>query len=80
MATRPVQISMDEDLLARIDADPEALRDGRSAFLRKAVSFYLAAKERRELDEAITTAYSGQADAMAAEIAEFMDAQGWPES
>ncbi len=80
MATRPVQISMDEELLERIDADPEAVQDGRSAFLRRAASFYLAAKARREIDEAITTAYAGQADTMAAEIAEFMEVQGWPET
>ena len=80
MSTKPVQISMDEELLARIDADPEAVQDGRSAFLRKAASFYLAAKARREIDEAITSAYEGQADVMAAEISEFMDAQGWPET
>jgi metal-responsive CopG/Arc/MetJ family transcriptional regulator len=80
MPTRPIQISMDEDLLARIDRDPEVEASGRSAFLRAAAAFYLAAKEKRELDQGIRAAYGGQADAMIEEVAEFMDVQAWPES
>ncbi len=30
---------MDEELLERIDSDPEAVREGRSAFLRAAAGF-----------------------------------------
>ena len=80
MPTRPIQISMDEALLKRIDADPDAVRDGRSAFLRTAASFYLAAKQRREIDRRIADAYGSRPDEMIAEIAEFMDLQEWPES
>ena len=80
MATRPIQISMDEELLARIDADAEVSRHGRSAFLRAAASFYLAAKERRETEGRIAEAYRGQADEMIEEVAEFMDLQEWPAS
>lgn len=80
MATRPIQISIDEELLEKIDQDPEATERGRSAFLRAAVSFYLAAKEKREVDHRITAAYGDQADAMIDEVAEFMDLQQWPES
>ena len=80
MPTRPIQISIDEELLERIDRDPEAKERGRSAFLRAAASFYLAAKERREIDRRILAAYRGEADAMIDEVAEFMDLQQWPES
>lgn len=80
MATRPIQISMDEDLLAEIDADDEVKLRGRSAFLRAAASFYLAAKRRRELDRRITEAYRDRADEMIDEVAEFMDLQEWPGS
>ena len=80
MPTRPIQISMDEELLARIDSDEDAIREGRSAFLRAAASFYLAAKKRRETDRRIVDAYSEQADELIDEIAEFMDLQEWPAS
>ena len=80
MGTRPIQVSMDEDLLDRIDADDDARRHGRSAFLRAAASFYLAAKQRRETDRRIADAYRGHADEMIDEVAEFMDLQEWPES
>ncbi len=80
MATRPVQVSIDEELLVRIDSDPEAVQHGRSAFLRSAASYYLAAKARRKTDEEVLRAYDQRADEMASEIAEFMDEQAWPET
>jgi metal-responsive CopG/Arc/MetJ family transcriptional regulator len=46
MAAKPVQVSLDQELLRRIDRDPEARKLGRSAFIRNAVSTYLRAKER----------------------------------
>jgi metal-responsive CopG/Arc/MetJ family transcriptional regulator len=78
MAAKPVQISIDFELLRRIDADPETRENGRSAFVRSAVSSYLAAKERREIDAAIRAAYGRAAGAMEAEVADLMDAQAWP--
>ena len=66
--------------LERIDQDPEVAQRGRSAFLRTAASFYMAAKEKREIDRAIAVAYGDQADAMIDEVAEFMDLQEWPQT
>lgn len=80
MPTRPIQISMDEALLERIDRDPEVAQRGRSWFLRAAATFYLAAKERRDIDQSISAAYGDQADRMIEEVAELMDFQEWPES
>ena len=80
MAAKPVQISIDRDLLARMDADPEAREKGRSAFIRSAVRLYLGAKERRDVDLRLAAAYEGQADALLAEAEELMDRQAWPES
>ena len=80
MAVKPVQISIDADLLRRLDADPEAREKGRSAVVRNAVEFYLAAKQRRELDERIVGAYDGQADAMLDEVRELIGAQQWPDT
>jgi metal-responsive CopG/Arc/MetJ family transcriptional regulator len=69
---------MDEKLLQRIDQDPEARKKGRSAFIRSAVESYFSAKERRQIDENLVHAYSGQADAMLEEIEDLLDSQIWP--
>ena len=79
VAVRPVQISLDDELLDRIDADPEAQEKGRSAFVRLAVRHYLGAKERCHLEQRLQRAYEGEADAMIDEIAELIGAQEWSE-
>jgi metal-responsive CopG/Arc/MetJ family transcriptional regulator len=78
MPAKAVQISVDLELLRRIDADPETRKKGRSAFVRSAVSSYLAAKQRKAIDLAIGVAYGDAADAMAAEVSDLVDAQAWP--
>lgn len=79
MSAKPVQISMDEELLERVDADPETLEKGRSAFVRSAIEIYLTAKERQEIDRRIVSAYRGEADAMLDEISDLLGEQVWPE-
>ena len=76
MTTRSIQVSIDEELLERIDLDCEAARCGRSAFFRAAASCYLAAKEKREIDESIAAACRHDADSMLDELVEFMDSSG----
>ena len=78
MPAKPVQVSIDLELLRRIDADPETREKGRSAFVRSAVSSYLAAKQRKAIDRAIGAAYGDAADAMETEVSELLDAQAWP--
>jgi len=78
MPARPIQISIDTNLLNRIDKDPEVRQRGRSAFIRSAVELYLNAKRRRAVDQRIARAYEGQADAMVDEIADLIGAQAWP--
>lgn len=78
MPARPVQVSIDDELLERIDRDPEAREKGRSAFIRSAVEVYLEAKQRQTVEAAIRRAYDGQADAMLDEVAELLDPQSWP--
>ncbi|MPY89358.1 MAG: ribbon-helix-helix protein, CopG family [Luteitalea sp.] len=80
MAARPLQISIDTELLQRIDADPEARERGRSAFIRSAVQLYFKIKERREIEAQLTQAYVGEADAMLDEVGDLLSAQAWPES
>ena len=79
MAAKPVQISIDTNLLRRIDAQPETRKRGRSAFVRSAIETYLRAKERREIDEAIGAAYGTAADALVAEVEDLLEAQAWPD-
>ncbi len=79
MAVRPVQVSIDTELLERIDADPEVQEKGRSAFVRSALRLYLRVKQRREADARIEAAYSDQAAAMQAEVEELSGGQEWPD-
>lgn len=78
MPAKPVQISMDIDLLRRVDSQPEVRERGRSAFIRSAVELYLRARERREVEESLAQAYRGQADSMLAEIEDLLGDQAWP--
>ena len=51
---------MDENLLARLDADKETRRDGRSAVLRRAVAEYLKRRRRDEIAQAYERAYGNR--------------------
>lgn len=79
MPAKPVQISIDVQLLRRVDAQPETQKRGRSAFVRSAIESYLRVKERQGVDEAIAAAYGGKADAMLAEVEGLLDVQAWPQ-
>ena len=80
MTAKPVQISLDTELLRRIDEDPEVKEKGRSAFVRTAIVLYLAARKRRRIDIQIKRAYEGQEEAMLGEIEDLMSEQAWPET
>jgi hypothetical protein len=79
MAARPVQISIDTGLLARIDRDPQTKKLGRSAFIRRAVEVYLEAKRHRSVDDQLTKAFGGQAAQMLGEVEDVLKGQAWPE-
>ena len=79
MATRPVQISIDAELLRRLDEDPEAQQAGRSALVRSAVHVYLAAKRRQAIEAQLAEAYAGQAEVILEEVVDLLDAQAWPD-
>ena len=78
MSARPVQISLDSDLLDQIDADSEVRQKGRSAFIGSAVQIYLKAKERLEIETRLVRAYSGEADNLLDEVEALLGAQTWP--
>lgn len=69
---------MDEELLKRIDKDPETRERGRSAFIRSAVTSYFSVKEHREIADRLARAYSGQADALFEEVEDLLEGQTWP--
>jgi metal-responsive CopG/Arc/MetJ family transcriptional regulator len=75
---KPVQISIDEKLLRRIDADPETKRRGRSAVVTSALTLYLQRKRRLAVDGAILRAYEGSADEMSCDMDPLIEAQSWP--
>ena len=79
MASKPVQVSLDDEILKAMDADPEARSQGRSAFVRAAVRHYLRAKKRCDVDLALQQAFAGQAEDMLAETDDLPELQLWPE-
>lgn len=56
---KAIQVTLDEGLLARLDADEEVQRDGRSAVLRRAADLYLRRRRTRRIAEAYRLAYGG---------------------
>jgi len=79
MSMQAIQVSMDKDLLKRIDREPEVLERGRSAFIRSAIRVYLKANQRRKIDDEISRAYEGCADDMLDEVAHLVGGQAWPQ-
>ncbi len=79
MSMQAIQVSMGQDLLKRIDREPEVQERGRSAFIRSAIQLYLKAKKRHEIDDELSRAYEGCADKMLDEVADFVGTQAWPE-
>ena len=55
---KAIQITMEEKLLERLDAYPEAGRRGRSAVVREAVADYLARKEAEKIALAYKRGYT----------------------
>ena len=77
MPSQPVQISLDVELLKRIDRAEETKRLGRSAVIRRALEYYLEAKRRREVDLQLKEAYGERP--LDSEVPDLMSAQAWPE-
>jgi metal-responsive CopG/Arc/MetJ family transcriptional regulator len=54
---KAIQITVDEEFLARFDRDPEVKRLGRSAVLRRAAEAYLRDRRKRAIAAAYRQAY-----------------------
>ena len=75
---KPIQITIDEELLARLDADEEVRRDGRSAVLRRAAVEYLRRRSAERVAEAYDRAY-GDAPGLGDELEGWEDEGRWPD-
>ena len=74
---KPVQILMDEELLAGLDEDEEVRRSGRSKVLRGLVSAYLESRREALLDAQYRKGYGD--DLRVSEELEGWDEEGsWP--
>ena len=74
---KAIQVTLDEALLARLDADAEVRRDGRSAVLRRAADEYLRRRRKRAIAEQYTRAYGE--GALADEFGGWELEGSWPE-
>ena len=54
---KAIQVTLDDDLLARLDRDEEVRRDGRSAVLRRAADLYLRKRRAGAIASAYRRAY-----------------------
>lgn len=75
---KSIQITVDDDLLIRLDADDEVKRDGRSAVLRRAAREYLAKRRKRAIAERYAHAYRDGADP-GEEFSGWTDEGVWPD-
>ena len=79
---KAVQITLDEQLLARLDADSEVRRYGRSAVLRRAAEEYLRRGRKRAVAGQYAKAYGakpGDQPGLGAEFAGWEAEGSWPE-
>lgn len=74
---RAIQITVDERLLSRLDADPDVRRLGRSAVFRRAVEAYLRQRRVRTVGEAYRRAYAGGGPET--ELAGWSEEGEWPD-
>ena len=74
---KAIQISIDESLLSKLDADDEVRRDGRSAVLRRAAAAYLRRKRAHEIARRYRGGYAHGVSAD--ELSGWADQGTWPE-
>ena len=75
---KAIQITLDDELLARLDADEEVRRDGRSAVLRRAANEYLRRRRKRSIADSYARAYGG-ARGIDDEFRDWENEGAWPE-
>ena len=74
---KAIQVTMDEGLLAALDADEEVERLGRSEVMRRAVAAYLRARRARAVHEEYRQGYGQASSGLGAEFAGWEDEGQW---
>ena len=74
---KTIQITIDPDLLDKIDNDEESMKNGRSAFLRQAVRYYLEQKRLKSISDKYRSGYK-QGLAKDDDLTIWEDEQVWP--
>ena len=75
---KAIQVTLDDALLARLDADEEVRRDGRSAVLRRAADEYLRRRRKRVIADQYASAY-GSGAGLGTEFDGWEGEGAWPE-
>jgi len=75
---KAIQITLDRSLLARLDADEEVRREGRSSVIRRAVDEYLRKRRQRAIADQYAKAY-GSGSGLETEFSGWEDEAAWPE-
>ena len=76
---KAIQITIDEALLAELDASEEVRREGRSAVLRRAAAEYLSRRRRSEISEGYAHAYGTAPAGLGDEFSGWEHQGQWPE-
>ena len=76
---KTIQITIDPELLHKIDNDEESMKIGRSAFLRQAVQYYLEQKKLRSISEQYRTGYTQKSE-INDDLTSWEDEQVWPKT
>ena len=74
---KAIQITFDETLLEKLDADEEVKLHGRSAVMRRAVADYLRRRRSTRIREAYRRAYGGKG--ATANLTGWVGEGTWPE-
>jgi metal-responsive CopG/Arc/MetJ family transcriptional regulator len=77
MYMKAIQVTFDDDLLRRLDADDEVRRVGRSEVLRRAAAEYLRRKRRTAIAAAYRKGYA-KSRGLGEEFAGWTDEGAWP--
>jgi metal-responsive CopG/Arc/MetJ family transcriptional regulator len=75
---KAIQVMLDEDLVARLDASEEVKTEGRSAVLRRAAAEYLDRRRREAIADQYRKAYADGAS-LGGEFEGWEDQGSWPE-
>ena len=74
---KAIQVTFDESLLEKLDADEEVKRHGRSAVMRRAVADYLRRRRSARIREGYRRAYGAKESA--SDLAGWIGEGTWPE-